>query len=112
MPYGHVLFVMRLSPRHPGYVMIVWAAASVEVMTASNIEDNIVMLSGLLDISHFVEDCMQNSLVAQRLILQITGPEPFSSPGCMQVYARQDKTCDSNRPNCSVDICRSLLCHC
>lgn len=42
MPYGHELFVMRLSPRHPGYVMTVWAAAKLDVITANNMEDNIV----------------------------------------------------------------------
>ena len=30
MPYGKVSFVMRLSPRQPGYVMTVCAAASVD----------------------------------------------------------------------------------
>ena len=39
MPYGKVSLVIRLSPRHPGYVMTVCAAVSVERAVASiNVE--------------------------------------------------------------------------
>lgn len=44
MPYGKLSFVMRLSPRQPGYVMMVCAAASVETATVRIIEESILLV--------------------------------------------------------------------
>lgn len=44
MPYGKVSFVIRLSPRQPGYVMMVCAAASVDRATVKTIEESILLV--------------------------------------------------------------------
>lgn len=44
MPYGKLSFVMRLSPRQPGYVMMVCAAASVVTATVRIIEESILLV--------------------------------------------------------------------
>lgn len=43
MPYGNVEFVIKLSPLHPGYVMMVCAAASVDTAIVRNIEESILL---------------------------------------------------------------------